>query len=163
MVTCPGCGSRASLGFTFCPRCGRRLPSTCAACGFTCEPDFAFCPRCGAVRSPGAAGATAPTRVGPRKIPAPAQPDGTGREADRRLPILEAAAAIAKLDGYKENETDKAEQERQWPQLKCQFLIDRGGIVRWASVECATEGIARVGKFPSDGKILTAARALPRT
>ncbi len=138
MVTCPGCGSRASSG-------------------------FAFCPRCRAVRSPGAAGATAPTRVEPKKIPAPAKSDGAGREADRRLPILEAAAAIAKFDGYKENETDKAEQERQWPQLKGQFLIDRGGIVRWASVECATEGIAGAGKFPSDGEILTVARALPRT
>ena len=78
------------------------------------------------------------------------------------LPILEAAKAISKLDGYTENQTDKAEMERQWPQLKGQFLIDRDGIVRWANVECATEGFAGVGKFPSTEDILAAVRALPR-
>ena len=59
------------------------------------------------------------------------------------------------------NQTDKADMERQWPQLKGQFLIDRDGIVRWANVECAVEGLAGVGKFPSDEEILTAVRALP--
>jgi peroxiredoxin len=78
------------------------------------------------------------------------------------LPIPEVAAALAKADGYVENETDKAEMERQWPQLKGQFLIDREGIVRWANVECATEGFAGIGKFPSPEEILGAARALPR-
>jgi hypothetical protein len=51
--------------------------------------------------------------------------------------------------------------ERQFPQLKGQFLIDRDGIVRWANIECAAEGVAGVGKFPSAGEILAAARALP--
>ena len=78
------------------------------------------------------------------------------------LPIMEAAAAVAKQDGYTGTDTDKADVERQWPQLKGQFLIDRDGIVRWANIECATEGIAGVGKFPSEEEILTAARALPR-
>jgi hypothetical protein len=64
------------------------------------------------------------------------------------LPIMEAAAAVAKLDGYTENETDHSDMERQWPQLKGQFLIDRDGIVRWANIECATEGLAGVGNFP---------------
>jgi hypothetical protein len=68
---------------------------------------------------------------------------------------------LTKADGYVENQTDKAEMERQWPQLKGQFLIDRDGIVRWANVECATEGPAGVGKFPSAGEILAAVRALP--
>jgi len=76
------------------------------------------------------------------------------------LPIAEAAVTIAKLDGYTENETDKADLERQWPQLKGQFLIDRDGIVRWVNVECA-EGLAGIGKFPSEEEILAAARALP--
>lgn len=79
------------------------------------------------------------------------------------LPILEAAMAIAKADGYTETQTDKADMERQWPQLKGQFLIDRTGIVRWANIECATEGLAGVGKFPSEDQILTAARALPQS
>lgn len=78
------------------------------------------------------------------------------------LPIMEAAVATGTQDGYTGNDTDKAEMERQWPQLKGQFLIDRDGIVRWTNVECATEGLAGVGKFPSDEEILTAARALPR-
>jgi peroxiredoxin len=77
------------------------------------------------------------------------------------VPITEVAGAMAKLDGYVENDTDKADLERQWPQLKGQFLIDRDGIVRWANIECA-EGIAGVGKFPSDEEILAAVRALPR-
>ena len=49
--------------------------------------------------------------------------------------------------------------ERQWPQLKGQFLIDREGIVRWANIECAGEGLAGVGKFPTDAEILTARSA----
>ena len=77
------------------------------------------------------------------------------------LPITEAAVAMAKIDGYTENETDKADMKRQWPQLKGQFLIDRNGIVRWVNVECATEGFAGVGKFPSEEEILAAVRALP--
>lgn len=74
------------------------------------------------------------------------------------LPITEAAMAVAKLDGYAENATDQAEMERQWPQLKGQFLIDRDCIVRWANIECADEGFAGVGKFPSADEILGAAR-----
>jgi peroxiredoxin len=85
-------------------------------------------------------------------------PTGDLREP---LPIMEAAAAVAKLDGYAENETDHADTQRQWPQLKAQYLIDRDGMVRWANIECATEGLAGVGKFPSVDEILAAARALP--
>ena len=84
-------------------------------------------------------------------------PDAAFPEA---LPIQEAAMALARADGYTGNEMDKAEMERQWPQLKGQFLIDRDGIVRWANVECATEGFAGMGKFPSVEEILSAARAL---
>ena len=87
-------------------------------------------------------------------------PDGVFPEP---LPIIEAAGAVAMLDGYAENRTDTAEKERQWPQLKGQFLIDRDGIVRWANVECAREGFAGIGKFPSPEEILSAARALSRS
>ena len=76
------------------------------------------------------------------------------------LPIVEAAATVAKLDGYVENETDRADMQRQWPQLKARYLIDRDGIVRWANIECA-EGLAAMGKLPSVDEILTVARALP--
>ncbi|MGH7398576.1 MAG: redoxin domain-containing protein [Candidatus Rokuibacteriota bacterium] len=78
------------------------------------------------------------------------------------LPVMEVAGAMAAQDGYSPTDTDKADLERQWPQLKGQFLIDRDGIVRWANVECATEGMAGVGKFPPEEEILAAARALSR-
>lgn len=74
------------------------------------------------------------------------------------LPISQAAAAVGKLDGYEENDTDRAEKEWQWPQLKGQFLIDSSGIVRWTNIEGA-EGIDGIGKFPSADEILTAARS----
>ena len=77
------------------------------------------------------------------------------------LPISDAAAATARLDGYAGTKTDQADMDRQWPQLKGQFLIDREGIVRWANIECAKEGLAGIGKDPAEDTILGAARALP--
>jgi len=56
----------------------------------------------------------------------------------------------------------QADMSRQFPQPKGQFLIDRDGIVRWANIECAVDGLAGVGKFPPEEEILRAARALPR-
>jgi hypothetical protein len=50
--------------------------------------------------------------------------------------------------------------ERQWPQLKAQFLIDRNSTIRWANIECANEGLAGMGKFPSREEILSAARKM---
>ena len=92
--------------------------------------------------------ALASTRVNPTgELPAP-------------LPVIEAAQAVGRLDGYAGTQTDQTDMERQWPQLKAQFLIDRGGIVRWANIECATEGAAGVGKFPPEELILGAARGL---
>lgn len=76
------------------------------------------------------------------------------------LPITQAAGIVAKADGYMENDTDKGDMERQWPQLKGQFLIDRDGVVRWAHIECATEGPAGIGKFPTADEIIAAARML---
>lgn len=83
-------------------------------------------------------------------------------ELPEPLPIQQAGMALAKLDGYTESQTDRADMDRQWPQLKGQFLIDREGIVRWLNVECHTEGLGGVGKFPSEDEILAAASALPR-
>jgi peroxiredoxin len=84
-------------------------------------------------------------------------PDGIFPEP---LPVEEAAATVGKLDGYTGTETDQADMQRQWPQLKAQFLIDRDSIVRWANIECGNEGLAGLGKFPSRDEILTAARTL---
>jgi len=75
------------------------------------------------------------------------------------LPISQAAKVIGELDGYVSTPTDMGEVDRQWPQLKAQFMIDRDCIVRWAEIECAKEGLAGSGKLPSDEVILGAARA----
>ena len=76
------------------------------------------------------------------------------------LPIPAAGAAQAKLDGYVCTPTDMGEVDRQWPQLKAQFMIDRDGIVRWTEIECANEGLAGIGKMASEETILGAARAV---
>jgi len=103
----------------------------------------------------------------PKPVPTPELMETLGKirinptgELPEPLPVEEAAAAVGKFDGYVENETDKADIERQWPQLKGQFLIDRDGIVRWSYIECGTEGLAGIGKLPSAGEILAAARSL---
>jgi peroxiredoxin len=76
------------------------------------------------------------------------------------LPIAEAAKAMQEFDGYVNTPTDDAEVGRQWPQLKAYFMIDREGIVRWADIECGSEGLSGIGKLASEDVILGAARAL---
>jgi len=81
-------------------------------------------------------------------------------ELPEPLPITDAAITLARMDGYANTETDQADMNRQFPQLKGLFLIDREGMVRWTHIECASEGLAGVGKFPSEQEVLSAARAL---
>jgi peroxiredoxin len=76
------------------------------------------------------------------------------------LPIIEAGPAMAKLDGYQTTATDERDRERHAMQLKGQFLLDRDGVVRWANIECASEGLAGIGKFPTDAELLDAVKAL---
>ena len=80
-------------------------------------------------------------------------------ELPEPLPIPEAGKVLGELDGYAFTPTDQGDVERQWPQLKAMFMIDRGGIVRWVDIECGAEGLAGVGKLPSEDAILGAARA----
>ena len=84
-------------------------------------------------------------------------PDGILPEP---LPITRRPQPSASSTATPATETDQADMQRQWPQLKGQFLIDRDGIVRWANIECGNEGLAGLGKFPSREEILTAARTL---
>ena len=102
----------------------------------------------------------------PKPEPTPALMQALGEvrvnptgELPEPLPIAEAGKALEKLDGYVCTPTDQVDVERQWPQLKATFMIDRDGIVRWADIECATEGLAGIGKYPSEDEILGAARA----
>lgn len=99
------------------------------------------------ISTPDLMAALAETRVNP-----------TG-ELPEPLPVRQAAEALARLDGYVENPTDHADMERQWPQLKGQFLIDADGLVRWTHIECS-DGLASLGKFPSTQEIVAAAETL---
>src|SRR6266540_5670528 len=81
------------------------------------------------------------------------------------VPLLESTDAVNRLDGFQLTETDQHDIQDQYlsggPQLTGQFLIDRDGIVRWTSVECAKEGLAGAGKFQYDEELVAAARDLP--
>jgi peroxiredoxin len=83
-------------------------------------------------------------------------PDGV---LPKPVSAIEAAKALAELDGYPESETDREDMQRQWPQLKGQFLIDKHGIVRWVSIECS-EGVTGLGKFPTADEIIFAVRSM---
>ena len=76
------------------------------------------------------------------------------------LPVGEVAAKMQAADGYVNSEVDSADIERQWTQLKAFYMIDRDGIVRWVDIECQKEGLAGIGKLPSEDMILEAARSM---
>jgi len=80
-------------------------------------------------------------------------------ELPRPLPIAEAAEALREKDRFELTETDTREAEQQFPMDVGQFLVDRGGIVRWANMELQREGLAGMGKFPSEEELLAVARA----
>ncbi len=82
-------------------------------------------------------------------------------ELPTALAVMDAVAALGNLEGYVESAPDGADRARQIGQLKAQFLIDRDGIVRWANIECASDGLAGLGRFPSDEEIFAAVQALP--
>lgn len=88
----------------------------------------------------------------------PVNPTG---ELPRPLPILDAAEALDRVHDFTATTADRQDYERQAGQLKGQFMIDRDGIMRWANVECAAEGLPGFGKFPTADELLIVARALP--
>ena len=67
---------------------------------------------------------------------------------------------MARLDGYDVTAADEADFARHKVQLVGQFLVDGEGVVRWANVECARDGIEGIGKLPSEEEVLAAARAV---
>ena len=81
-------------------------------------------------------------------------------ELPEPLPLMAAAAELARRDGYQPTPTDEREAASTFTQMKGQFLIDRGGIVRWANVECGQEGLSGLGKFPTQEELLSAARTV---
>jgi hypothetical protein len=71
--------------------------------------------------------------------------------------LEEAAGMLDKLDGFQRTAADQRDAEH-FLQLEGQFLIDRDGVIRWANIECAQEGPAGMGKFPTVDELLAAAQ-----
>jgi peroxiredoxin len=84
----------------------------------------------------------------------PINPTG---ELPEPLPLAQLGPLLDQQDGYQRSEADRRDIERQWPQTKGQFLIDRDGIIRWVNAERPTDGVAKVGKFPTDDELLAIA------
>lgn len=81
-------------------------------------------------------------------------------ELPQAMNAFEAAPLLNQIEGYRPNETDLHDMERQGAQLKGQFLLDRDGVVRWSNIECANDGLAGFGRFPSEDELLGALRVL---
>ncbi len=82
------------------------------------------------------------------------------RELKLGVPDDQARDAIGRLDGFEVMESESAEFQRHQVQFTAQFLVDRHGIVRWANIECAQDGLPGIDKFPTEQELLAAARAL---
>jgi len=82
--------------------------------------------------------------------------DGMG-ELAHPLPIMEAVRALDERDRFEFTDTDTREEHEQGLLDTGQFLVDRDGIVRWVNLESAREGLAGLGKFPSDEELLSVA------
>ncbi len=84
----------------------------------------------------------------------------TGELPEPRNPF-DAMNAINQKDGFQPTEVDEQIAGAHGTVLPGHFLVDRGGLVRWAHVE-AKDHMADIGKFPSEEELLAAARLLPR-
>jgi peroxiredoxin len=83
-------------------------------------------------------------------------------ELPEALPIPEASSALSRIDGFAPTPTDRDNAARPFRQLLGQFLIDQEGLIRWTNVECALDGLAGLGQFPSVEVLRVAARAVTR-
>lgn len=58
---CPQCNAEVEPGFSFCPRCCKRLQPTCPHCQRSVDPGNKFCPYCGGGLEPAAVVSSAAT------------------------------------------------------------------------------------------------------
>ncbi len=116
------------------------------------DPDLAIAPGLWRATRPGLARAVERRRVRQPSI----SPASCGCPWPRAAPSRRSD----RLDGYQVTDGDQADFERHQAQFTAQFLVGRDGIVRWANVECARDGLAGIDQFPTDEEILAAARAL---
>lgn len=79
-------------------------------------------------------------------------------ELPQPLPIMDAVKVLDERDGFEFTESDTREDQEQFPLDTGQFLVDRGGVVRWVNLESA-HGLASIGAFPSDEELVAIARA----
>ena len=77
------------------------------------------------------------------------------------MPIGDAAAELDRIDKFQRTDVDRRDEERQFPQLTGQFLIDPRGTIRWANVEGASEGPAGMGQFPTFDELRAAVERVP--
>ena len=75
-------------------------------------------------------------------------------------PVKQLAQELSRDDPYEWTPADQEAFDAGQFQTTGQFLIDREGIVRWANVEGAKDGLAGLGRFPSETDILAAVRAI---
>jgi len=80
-------------------------------------------------------------------------------ELPEPMPVMIAAMTLDKVDGFEEVETDEEGPPPGNLALSGFFLIDRGGIVRWAFVE-AIDDPAGYGTLPNREELMAAAAAV---
>ena len=100
--------------------------------------------------------------IGPKT---PEAQEVLNRVVAHALGLAEPASAevyvqFRRHDGYDATPEDLADYARHNGQLTGQFLVDRDGVVRWANVECAREGLEGLAKMAPEDQVLAAARAL---
>jgi peroxiredoxin len=81
-----------------------------------------------------------------------------GGELPQPLSVHDAAVALNDKDRFEYVPSDNQEIEQQFPMDTGQFLVDPEGIVRWIHLESAGEGLAGMGKVPSEDELLALAR-----
>ena len=85
--------------------------------------------------------------------------DELARESGLAAPPGGGWDALDRQDGI--DRTDYAsDTEHHQVQFIAQFLLDRDGVIRWANIECARDGLEGLDRFPTDEEFLAAARAL---
>ena len=85
--------------------------------------------------------------------------DGLAREAGLAAPPGGAWEALDRADGIDQNDYT-ADKERHQVQFTAQYLLDRDGVIRWANIECARDGLEGLDRFPTDEELLAEVRAL---
>lgn len=95
--------------------------------------------------------------------PLPAEKIAQWTSSQDRFAAIRPLPEIPSPPGWDEQSTEEvASYDRKiagWPTPAAQFLVDRGGVVRWVSLEA--DGTAAAARCPSNDEMVAAAQALP--